>query len=209
MVDQLSEQEQLEAIRKWLKANGPGIIAGIVIGLAAIAGWRFWSNYERSQAEHASLLYDTLQQAIQNDDLPKAIGQASVLQDDYADSAYAVFAALQLAKAATEQGDYDTAAQRLEWVIDHSQQTDMVTIARLRLARVLIAQQQYDNALTHLKAVSDESFKSELEELKGDIYAAQGQLDQARSAYQAAQTANSGSGPFLQMKLDNLPQPQS
>ena len=46
MAELLSEDEQVEAIKQWLKKNGPGIVAGIAIGLAAIGGWRWWQNYQ-------------------------------------------------------------------------------------------------------------------------------------------------------------------
>ena len=208
MVDGFSsEREQVEAIKKWLKSNGPGIIAGIVIGLAAIGGWRFWGDYQRAQAEKSSVLYDTLVQAISADDLPKAQGQAAVLKDDYSESAYTALASLMLAKSAVADDDYDTASNELEWLIQHSPQADLVAIARLRLSRVLFAKQRYADAQQQLSQIESPEFAAELKELEGDIYLAQNDIDKARVAYLAAQAAGSGAGgsSLLQLKLDNLP----
>ena len=38
----LEEEEQIEAIRNWWKENGRSVIAGAVLGLAAIFGWQGW-----------------------------------------------------------------------------------------------------------------------------------------------------------------------
>lgn len=205
MVDEFSsEQEQVEAIKKWLRSNGPGIIAGIVIGLAAIAGWRFWGDYQRSQAEQSSLLYDTLIAAIDADDLARAKGQAAVLKSDYEDSAYAALAALMLAKNAVSEEDYAGAIEELAWVIEHSPETDLATIARLRLSRVLFASERYAEAQRLLEQIENSQFAAELKELEGDIYLAMNDYAKARNAYQAAQAAAGGSS-LLQLKLNNLP----
>jgi predicted negative regulator of RcsB-dependent stress response len=205
--DRYSDQEQLETIQKWLKSNGPGIIAGIILGLAAIGGWKYWTSYQQSQAEKASILYDTLTAALAQDDKPKAKAQAVVLQSDYADSAYATLAAFMMAKIAVDDNDNAKAADSLQWVLDHDKHSEMQDIARLRLARVLLAEQRTDQALSELNKVTNKAFSGEVEELKGDIYLAQDKPEQARTAYEAARAAlgQSGGGALLQMKLDNLP----
>jgi predicted negative regulator of RcsB-dependent stress response len=205
--DRYSDQEQLETIQKWLKSNGPGIIAGIILGLAAIGGWKYWTSYQQSQAEKASILYDTLTAALAQDDKPKAKAQAVVLQSDYADSAYATLAAFMMAKIAVDDNDNAKAVDSLQWVLDHDKHSEMQDIARLRLARVLLAEQRTDQALSELNKVTNKAFSGEVEELKGDIYLAQDKPEQARTAYEAARAAlgQSGGGALLQMKLDNLP----
>jgi predicted negative regulator of RcsB-dependent stress response len=207
MIDQFSsEQEQLETIQKWLKTHGPGIIAGIAIGLALIGGWRFWQGYEQRQAENASALYDSLVRAVRADDAPKAAGPAAVLKDDYAGSAYSALAALLLAKQAAEDNDYAKARAELEWVIAHSRLPELVDIARLRLARVLLAQEQFAEARAQLDQIKSTSLTAEVEELKGDIYLATNEPQQARTAYEAARAAagSGAGGSLLQLKLDSL-----
>lgn len=208
MVDEYSsEQEQVEAIQKWLKTHGPSIVIGIAVGLAAIGGWRFWNSYQAGQAEQASAFFDKLSVALEDDDLATAAGQAEVLRQDYGDSAYAALASLLLAKQAVAGGDNATAAEELRWIVDNATQPELVSIARLRLARVLLAEQQPDQARAQLNQVDHPAYRAEIDELSGDIYLAAGQPEQARTAYQAAQTA---AGPMaasglLQLKLDNLP----
>lgn len=211
MVDERqSDDEQLEAIQRWLKSNGPGIIAGIALGLAAIGGWQYWTKYQQGQAENASILYDNLVTAIDQDDIPKASGQAIVLRDDYPESIYAALATFMMAKADVEDGENEKAIKQFEWVLENNKQPEIKDIARLRLARLLLAEERFSDASSQLSQVESKSFTAELEELKGDIYMAQNQPDQARTAYQAALAAQgvSGGGTLLQMKLDNLSSPE-
>lgn len=207
MVDQFSsEQEQLEAIQKWLKTHGPSIIVGIVVGLAAIGGWRYWLSYQEQQAEEAAAYYQTLTEALADDRPNDAAEQVAVLQRDYASSAYATLAAFLLAKRAADEGDNAAATEQLRWVIDNGQQPDLTPIARLRLARLLLADGALDDAKAQLDQVTGSGFSAEREELMGDIHLAAGDTEQARTAYQAAlAAAGPGAGSLLELKLDQLP----
>ena len=37
-----TEEEQVEAIKTWWKANGTSVIVGVVLGVAVIFGVRYW-----------------------------------------------------------------------------------------------------------------------------------------------------------------------
>lgn len=200
----VSEDEQVEAIKKWWEANGGAIIVGVVIGLLVIFGWQYWASYRANQAEQAALRYAALSQAVEDNDANQARQEGRVLMEDFSDSAYATLAALQLAKLAAQKRDNATAIERLEWALEHTRQEGIKDIVRLRLARVLLAEKRYDAAEELLNQVTGTSFTAELENLKGDLYVARNQLAKARAAYQAALGA-SGGNPMLQMKLENLP----
>lgn len=205
----VSEEEQVESIKKWLKANSGAIVAGIVIGLAVIFGWQYWTAYQAEQAEQASLQYQTLTRAIEDTAVAKARQQGQVLVEEFPTSPYAALAALWLAKLAVDEGDNAAALEQLQWVIEHASQDELKDIARLRLVRVLLAEGRLDDAEVRLEQVSNPSFTAELEELKGDLYLKRNDPLKARAAYEAARTAlgSSGGGTLLQVKLDNLPSP--
>ena len=48
-----TEEEQVEAIKKWWNENGKSIITGIIIGVIAIFGWRSYENHTAMQAKAA------------------------------------------------------------------------------------------------------------------------------------------------------------
>lgn len=203
----VSEEEQVEAIKKWLKTNGGAIITGIAIGIAAILGWQYWNTYQLNKAEQASIRFDALSHAVEADDRATARQQAESLMDDYADTTYAALSALMLAKFATQENDNKSAIDYLQWVLKNTNQDEIKTITRLRLARVFIAEKRLDEAEALLQQISDPNFTAELEELQGDFYLARNEPTKSRSAYEAARTAsgNNSAGTFLDMKLDNLP----
>jgi len=188
----------VEALKDWWKANGTSVIAGAVIGLAGLFGWRFYNEHQIAAEEAASQAYQQAVGAQQSE-------QLKTVTSEHADSAYALLAALNLAKRAVDVGQLPEAEKQLQFVLSSSDGELLKPIAGLRLARVLAEQQRFDEALAQLAAVDSQAFLGQVEEIKGDIYLRQGQTELARNAYQAAADAGELSGnPMLQMKLDDL-----
>jgi predicted negative regulator of RcsB-dependent stress response len=72
---------------------------------------------------------------------------------------------------------------------------------------VQIQLEQYTEALATLSVTMPESFKSAIEEAKGDAYFKQGKAELARNAYQAAlDVEGQENNVALQMKLNDLAQ---
>lgn len=205
----VSDEEQLENIKTWLKTNGPAIIAGIVIGIAAILAWQYWTAHRATQAEQASLYYGNLLRTIEQSDYAAARQQGQILIQEFADTPYGALSALMLARLAVEAGDMAAGAEHLEWVIAQAELDEIRDIARLRLARVRLTEGKLDQAEAQLNQVNHASFTVQVEELKGDLYVARNQPAEARSAYQAALAASdpAANTELLRIKLDNLPSP--
>ena len=203
-MEQYTDDERVEDMKKWWKENGASIIVGIVLGVIAIFGWRYWNSYRDTQAETASRAYDAFIVAVQKPDAAdsaRQLGQAVIA--DFPKSPYATLAALHLAKLAGAGGDHAAASQQLEWVIGNARLDEFKDIARLRLARVKVATGQAAEAEKLLDGISTASLSAEREELKGDLYLAGKNPEKARTAYAAALAA-SGDNRILQFKLDEL-----
>jgi predicted negative regulator of RcsB-dependent stress response len=205
-MDDLSEREQLDAIKKWWHENGKAIIAGLVIGLGAVFGWQYWQKWQEQVAEEASALYRGV---VAGTNLSaEGNTQLEALKDEHTNSPYAALAAMMVAAHQVEENQLDEARAQLQWAVDNASQSELANVSRLRLARVLWALGEGDSALSQLDAV-DKPFLSIADEIRGDIYLEMGDADKARSAYQAAQGALSlkgASNPWLQMKLEDLTQ---
>ncbi len=204
MDDHISDEQQAEQVREWLRSNGPAIAIGVVLGLGGIFGWQYWRHQQDALASAASIQYQGVVRAIADQKADQARTQAETLLKDSPESTYAQLAALQLAKLAVESKDYAAAAERLRWIISHAQREELRSVARLRLARVLLAQNQLDTAETELKQVTLEPFKGQRDELLGDLYVQRKDYKQARQSYSAAQATGHASG-LLTLKLNNLP----
>ncbi len=205
MSDYRTDEEQAEALKKWWNENGKFIIAGIVIGLGAIFGWRGYSTHLTQQALEASRLYEQMVIASRENDSENVAVYANRILNDYKSTTYAMFATLMLAKEAAETGELTEAETHLRWVLSNSPQEEFEHVARLRLARVLIAADKLADAVKTLNTTNTGDFSSRYEELRGDILVKQDKVDEARQAYEKAlANSASGSNPVLQMKLDDL-----
>ena len=203
-----TEEQELEALKKWWKKNGKIVIAGMVIGGALIVGWRFYQEYKLNHAEKASALYEVVLQAAGSaGDINTQQTQVNELMAEYADTPYAALSALVLSGQQAKSGDNVKAAQQLEWVIKNSSAVEVRTIARLRLARIMLATEQFDLALNLVNSEYPESFTALFEELKGDLYVARGETELARIAYdKAIQASEARVSDFLKIKRNDLGQ---
>jgi len=202
-----TEEEQIEAIKKWWKENGLSVIGGIVIGLGLIAGWRWWQVYSDQQAQVASHIYNQILFSLEKEEIPEAHQAASQLLSEYSGSPYAVLAALNMAHHDLEKGDIDSSHARLQWVIENSDIVELAHVARLRKARLFLSQEKVAETKKLIEGIDETTFRGAYAEIRGDIAMAEGRLDDARNAYTEA-VGHLDLSPqhreWVQMKLDDL-----
>ncbi|WP_213996433.1 tetratricopeptide repeat protein [Arsukibacterium sp.] len=198
-----SEEQQVEAIKRFWNDYGKAILGGVVIGLAGLYGWRYFQAEQRSQAEQISAEYSQLleQQQTEGSDW---LASAKGFIDAQGDTSYAVFAALLAAREAIDSQQLAVAAEHLSWVMNNAKDTPVQAIAQLRLARVQREQGNYADALATLQLPVPESFIGQQAELRGDVLQLTGELAQAKAAYQQALASSEQARPLLQVKLDEL-----
>ena len=200
-----TEEQRIEAIKNWWKHNGAFVIAGAALSIAALGGWRGWSWYQEKQAVTASDLYAEVQTAINTDDTAGLQTQVESLRTKYASTVYAALATLHEAKVQSEKNDLAMAADRLRWVIDHGKRAGLKDVARIRLARVLVADNKLKEAMTVVGHDFPKAYASLVNEIRGDIFVAEGEVKKARQAYdQAIASVDTGSVEFLQIKRNDL-----
>ncbi|MDQ2068711.1 YfgM family protein [Natronospira bacteriovora] len=202
-----SDEEALEAVKSWWKENGGYIIAGLVIGIALIAGWRFWQASLESEAREASGLYQRVAVAAQAGDREQVMGFTEQLQNDFRRSAYASQASLRVASMAVQNSELDVAGEQLRWVIDNTRDRELEKLARVRLARVLVAGDRPDEALAVLDIPEPGRFGPLFDELRGDAHYAKGDRSAARAAYGRALAADDeqfAASSALDMKYHDL-----
>ena len=217
MADHITEEEQIEALKRWWDENGKQVVLAIVLTVGGYFGWQAWTDHVDDQTAAASLVYqemlDNMDGAVPGDTLG-ADKQAEIsllaetLKQDYSNTQYAFYAALIKAKLAVESTDLTAAAVELQWAMDNADETVNENIARLRLARVEAASGNLDTALQLVQGVDAGELKSAFDEAKGDFYQQQGNAGAAYSAYEAAMMSidagNSSASQLLQLKISQV-----
>ncbi len=202
-----TEEEQIEAIRRWWQENGRSVIAGVVIAIAGVVGWQQWQAWQERQALSAASQYNTLAARISADRPDDALKVADALHADASGSPYAAMGSLRLGRYFADRGEYGAAADQLRWVLDNVETQALQQVARLRLAQVLEADGQREAALEVLKPVPEGAFAGRFHELTGDLLAAAGRREEANAAYQAAlETSDLASQrrSYVELKLSDL-----
>jgi len=200
--------EQDERVKSWLRENGSAIVMGLVLAFGLMFGFKQWQAWDISKRQQASAEYQTLSSLLTEDNLDAAVPNYEVLKDQFGSSAYTSMAALMMAKARLDSGQVDLAASALIFAMENAQPEPVKIIARTRLARLRLSQGDADAAMKLLDDVKSEAgFESQFAEIRGDIYVAKGQMDQAISSYTTAINLleeGVGNRTLLDMKLEAL-----
>jgi predicted negative regulator of RcsB-dependent stress response len=200
-----SEEEQLEALKAWWKENGTSTIAGVVVGIALVAGWNYWHSHRQEKMAEASATYSQLVKSIEAGNQGAVEPLSKRLREEYGDTTYAAYEGLQQAKLKVQKGDLAGAKALLQEVAAHPNK-ELSHIARIRLVRLMLAAGEHEEGLRLINEVdpaAKSGFSASYDELAGDLYVAMDRLDEARTAYQSA--LNSGAqSPLLKIKIDDL-----
>lgn len=199
-----TEDQQVEALRKWWKENGVALVVGVVVGLAGLFGYRAWLDYRNAAAEMASELHAGVLNALQGGQPELVVNGSQRLRDEYSGTPYAALAALAEAKARVQQGDLAAARGALEWVVANADLPETVAVARLRLARLLFDGGDFAAARAELERLPPAAFAAQAAELRGDLLREQGDREGARAAYREALDKGGENRAVVQMKLDDL-----
>lgn len=200
-----TEEQQVEAIKRFWKDYGTSIVIGAAVGLGGLYGWNTYSASKVEKSESASAAFQAL--SLNVNDEAAMLKAAESFKAEHSAAGYSLLIELMVAKSAVDAKDFAKAEEALKKVMAAKDAGTLGSVAALRLARIQAEQGQSDAAIATLDGVSDEAFIAQRDEIKGDILAAKGETDKAKAAYQAAlDKGGVSASPVLKMKLDNLNQ---
>jgi predicted negative regulator of RcsB-dependent stress response len=201
-----TEEQQVAALKDWWKANARSTIIGAVLGLVLVSGWNYWQSYQLERAEKASALYQQVLDAVKEEKTAEAEKISQQIVQNYASTAYAVYATLMQAKLKIQSGDIAAAKNILTAQLKMGDDLALQHLARLYLVRLMLATGDYQKGLQIIAEIdpsSTKGFSANYDELTGDLYVALDRLGEARTAYQRALREGGGT-PLLQFKLDDI-----
>ncbi|WP_367298598.1 YfgM family protein [Hafnia alvei] len=199
-----TENEQVDALRRFFIENGKALAIGVVIGIGALLGWRYWQNHQQAEMTGASQSYQQASEALTSG---KADGVA--LAEKFIEknaNNYGVLAALQLAQHEVDQKNFAKAEQQLVWAQGQTKDENLKSLIDLRLARVQLQENKLDDALKTLDLIKATGWVAMAQDVRGDVLVKKGDVKGAREAYSKglASDASQSLQGLLRMKLNNL-----
>jgi predicted negative regulator of RcsB-dependent stress response len=208
-VDDLqSEKEQIEEMKAWWAENGRYVIAGVVIAVGLLIGFNQYKSSKLEAQIEASVLFESLAEHVYEGSLDDAQSVADELANNYANTAYAAQSKLAMARLYMDKNRDQDAADALRELLAMRGNAELKHIGRLRLARILLYQDKAQEVIDLLAEPDNAAFNSLYAEIRGDAYAALGQVAEAGDAYRLAMadTTQSVNRALVQMKLLDLPE---
>ncbi len=185
-MDELSEREQWDSLKAWVRSNGPQVLILVAIMAIGWYGWKWWQSRGEQQALEASAAYQKIIATF--DDIQYVEGEALIeaLRSAHPDSPYVAAADMVAARMFVESNQLDKAAERLERVWKTAVDKRLRPIAQIRLARVQAAQAKYDIALATLGTATLGIQEAARLEARGDILLQKGDRAGALAVYEEA-----------------------
>ncbi len=202
----LTDDEQLEAVKRAFTEYAPWILGGVVLGVGGWFGIQYYRSHQNAQAMHAADQFSQMTAALQMNDPQKSLQIADGLIKNFPSSPYADQAQLTIARIDIESGKAADAVAPLTHVMNESKDSELKQVARLRLARVLIDQGKPDDAIKTLAGGTPGSFAGRYHAVHGDALYAKKDIPGAIAEYNMALSTSDGGADaaMLQLKLADL-----
>ena len=125
----LSEEEQTEALKAWLRRNGPFIIGAIVLALAVNFGFRWWQGHGQREAELAGGSYQRVLDQFDAGKIDEALALIEALRGDHPKSPYVAAADLAATRVFVARNELDKAELRLKRVAGYMEDPQLKPLA--------------------------------------------------------------------------------
>ncbi len=199
MSDYLTDEEQLDKLKKWWEENGLMMVGAVVVAVAGVIGWNWYGDRQAEAVAAASDLYvDYLSAEGAERDTIEA-----TLAAEHPDTVYRAFILLRTARAESENENPEAALGALNEALAIVSDDKLADVIRIRIARLEQELDRSEAALSTLGQVRSLGLRSHVQELKGDIHMARGERALAHEAYSAAleEAGEDAQRPLLKLKV--------
>lgn len=199
-----NENDQVDAVKRFFAENGKALAIGVVLGIGALVGWRYWTSHQAESAREASLAYQTAVTAI-SADKPQTLTAVEKFAAENQNT-YGALASLEAAQQYVDKNDLAKAEANLQQGLKNTSDENLQALLNLRLARIQVQQKQTDAALKTLDAIKGEGWVAIVADLRGEALLSKGDKQGARDAWSKGVESNSSPAlrEMMQMKINNL-----
>lgn len=199
-----NENDQVDAVKRFFAENGKALAVGIILGVGALVGWRYWTSHQTESARAASLAYQNTVTAV-SAGKPDSISAAEIFAAENKNT-YGALASMELAQQFVDQNELEKAATQLQQGLADTGDENLQAVINLRLARVQVQLKQADTALKTLDTIKGAGWAAIVADLRGEALLSKGDKQGARSAWEAGvkSDASPALSEMMQMKINNL-----
>ncbi len=199
-----NENEQLEAVKRFFAENGKALVVGVVLGIGALVGWRYWNNHQSDSMMVTSLSYEKTVSGVSGEN-PASLAPAEKFAAENK-NAYGALAAMDLAQQYADKNELAKAAEQLQVGISNTKDANLQALLSMRLARIQIQQKQADAALKTIETIKGEGWTAIVADLRGEALLSKGDKQGARDAWSKGTQSDASPAlrEMMQMKINNL-----
>lgn len=199
-----NENDQVDALKNFFAENGKALAVGVILGIGALVGWRYWTSHQETNSREASQAYENAVSAVKPNK-PETFTAAEKFAASEKNT-YGAFAALELAQQFADANQLDKAEQQLQQGLAAASDDNLKSVINMRLSRIQLQMKKPDDALKTLEGIKGEGWTAIVADLRGEILLSKGDKQGARAAWEAG--AKSDASPALsemmRMKMNNL-----
>ena len=180
-----NDEQQSEHFKNFYNLHKFKIFSAIAVFLVAFFAYQYLESVNQSNDEEASQLFqDVIVSKIGNiDEIKLKVGE---LQNDFSNSPYAARASIYYSKLLVETGDYTAAAKELIWASGENIEPSIQSMANYLLGNLYLVEKKLDEALEVANKIITDGYIGLANDLKGDIYLAKGDKENAIKSYELA-----------------------
>ena len=176
MREDLEQQEQMQNLKAFWKANGTWIISSLILVfviVGSINGWKLWNNYNK---EKASKILTNLEKNLEGQNTDIALRLYQEMSDDYPNTLQAGLAGLLIAKSLISDGQRDKAASILTELTNNSQ---VKWLAIVRLSNILLDLNRPGEVIEIIPEIIPDHWVGIIFDRRGDAFATLGDFESA------------------------------
>jgi len=203
----MTEDEQIELLKKWWNNYGDLLLSAILVLVVGITGYRWYNVHKQKVAMAASISFTKLQQQLALNDETAVEAEINTLTSNYPKTPYATAAQLLTAKRLVEKNKLNDALAVLGQVESEAKNELWRDLARMRMAQIYLAQKKSEQAIAQLDNISGNHFAPMKHMLRGDVFFATKKYVEAKEEYQTALGLAAGSlqlSGLIKMKLGQV-----
>ena len=207
MREDLEQQEQMQNLKAFWKANGKWITSSLLILfliVGSINGWKLWNNYNK---EKASKILTNLEKNIEAQNTDIALRLYQEISEDYPNTLQAGLAGLLIAKSLISDGQRDKAASILDELTKNSQ---VKWLAIIRLSNILLDLNRPGEVIEIIPEIIPDHWVGIVVDRRGDAFATLGDFESAKKdwlralSFYNANPSNQDVTRFISRKLATI-----